>query len=258
MFAALSDIYVDDLLKHGARFQTLTEEFINIYGAKPTFIARAPGRVNIIGEHIDYCGFPVLPMAIVPDCLIAVRPVGGSSTVRLANVNQEFPAREFSYNAKYTVAIDSNHHDWANYFKCGYKGALDAIDCSAPQGMQCLLDGNVPRCVGLSSSSALVCCAALATMKANAKLLSQEMVVEASVASERYIGTNGGGMDQTASIMSQPNSASFIEFDPELNVTPVKIPSTDPPLVFVIANTLATFDKATTAPEYYNLRVVET
>ncbi|KAJ2845891.1 galactokinase, partial [Coemansia erecta] len=175
MFAALSDIYVDDLLKHGARFQTLTEEFINIYGAKPTFIARAPGRVNIIGEHIDYCGFPVLPMAIVPDCLIAVRPVGGSSTVRLANVNQEFPAREFSYNAKYTVAIDSNHHDWANYFKCGYKGALDAIDCSAPQGMQCLLDGNVPRCVGLSSSSALVCCAALATMKANAKLLSQEM-----------------------------------------------------------------------------------
>ncbi|KAJ1666942.1 galactokinase [Coemansia sp. RSA 1646] len=258
MFTALSDIYTDDLLKHGVRFQTLVEEFIKIYGTKPTFIARAPGRVNIIGEHIDYCGFPVFPMAIVPDCLIAVQTLDGSSTVKLANVNQEFSPREFSYSPTCTVAIDNSQHDWTNYFKCGYKGALDAIECFAPKGMQCLMDGNVPQCVGLSSSSALVCCAALATMKANNKLLSQEMVVEASVASERYIGTNGGGMDQTASIMSQPHSASFIEFDPELNVTPVKLPSTDPPLAFVIANTLATFDKATTAPVYYNLRVVET
>ncbi|KAJ2554811.1 galactokinase [Coemansia sp. RSA 1933] len=258
MFTALSDIYADDLLKHGARFQALAEEFIKMYSIKPAFIARAPGRVNIIGEHIDYCGFPVFPMAIVPDCLIAVRPVDDSTTIKLANINYEFPVSEFSYDPRCTVAINNSQHDWTNYFRCGYKGALDAIECRTPKGMQCLMDGNVPRCVGLSSSSALVCCAALATMKANNKLLSQEMVVEASVASERYIGTNGGGMDQTTSIMSQPHSASFIEFDPDLNVTPVKLPSTDPPLAFVIANTLVTSDKHVTAPVCYNLRVVET
>ncbi|KAJ2678115.1 galactokinase [Coemansia spiralis] len=257
MFTAISDIYADNLLKHGVRYQTLVEKFVSIYGEKPDFIARAPGRVNIIGEHIDYCGFPVFPMAIVPDCLVAVRSIE-EKIVDLANVNHEYPARRFSYNPVSMVSIDNSQQDWTNYFKCGYKGALKAIDCNAPKGMQCLMDGNVPRCVGLSSSSAVVCCAALATMEANNRLLSQENVVEASVASERYIGTNGGGMDQTASIMSQPHSASFIEFDPELSVTPVRIPSTEPPLAFVIANTLVAFDKAVTAPVYYNLRVVET
>ncbi|KAI8322048.1 Galactokinase [Martensiomyces pterosporus] len=256
-FTALSDIYSGDLLRHGARYQSLVESFEKTYGAKPDFIARSPGRVNIIGEHIDYCGFPVFPMAIVPDCLIAVKVTDGSR-VQLANTNAKFAAREFSFEPANIVTIDDSEHDWANYFKCGYKGALEAIGVAAPKGMQCLMDGSVPSSAGLSSSSAFVCCAALATMKANGKVLPQKEVVEAAVASERYIGTNGGGMDQTASVMSQPQSATFIEFHPSLNVTPVKFPATTPPIAFVIANTLVTSDKAVTAPVCYNLRVVET
>ncbi|KAJ2493872.1 galactokinase [Coemansia sp. RSA 2050] len=256
--SALDDIYAGNLLQHGARYQALTEAFVKAYGAMPSFIARAPGRVNIIGEHIDYCGLPVFPMAIVPDCLIAVKAVGGSS-VKLSNVNTKFPARQFDYRPGNIVDIDESMHDWVNYFKCGYKGALEAIaGAASPVGMLCLMDGSVPISVGLSSSSAFVCCAVMATMRANGKLLSQERVVETSVASERYIGTNGGGMDQTTSIMSQSQSAAFIEFSPMLRVTPVKFPSTTPPIVFVIANTMVESDKAVTAPTNYNLRVVET
>ncbi|KAJ2866216.1 galactokinase [Coemansia aciculifera] len=256
--SALDDVYAGNLLQHGARYQALTEAFIETYGAMPDFIARAPGRVNIIGEHIDYCGFPVFPMAIVPDCLIAVKAVDGSS-VKLSNVNAKFAARQFAYQSGTIVDIDQSVHDWVNYFKCGYRGALEAIaNTSSPVGMQCLMDGSVPISVGLSSSSAFVCCAVMATMKANGKLLSQERVVETSVASERYIGTNGGGMDQTTSIMSQPQSAAFIEFSPMLRVTPVRFPNTTPPIAFVIANTMVESDKAVTAPTNYNLRVVET
>ncbi|KAJ2082983.1 galactokinase [Coemansia sp. RSA 988] len=255
--SSLSEIYTNDLLKHGARFQSLTQAFIDTYGFKPSFIARAPGCVNIIGEHIDYCGFPVFPMAIVPDFLIAVRATD-ESLVRLANLNPKYEASTFSCAPHTAVTINKTQHEWTNYFKCGYKGAIDAVGCAKPYGMQCLIDSSVPASSGLSGSSALVCSALLATMKVNGKALSQRDIVEIAVACERLIGINGGGMDQTASIMSHPQSAMFIEFDPVLRVTPVKFPSTTPPIAFVIANTLVVSDKAVTASVCYNLRVVET
>lgn len=50
--------------KHIPRLRNLTNRFKQLYGAEPAFFCRAPGRVNIIGEHIDYCGYSVLPAAI--------------------------------------------------------------------------------------------------------------------------------------------------------------------------------------------------
>ncbi|ORX71428.1 Galactokinase [Linderina pennispora] len=240
-YTALSDIYSTDLLRHS-----------------PDFIARSPGRVNIIGEHIDYCGFPVFPMAIVPDCLIAVKVTDGSA-VKLANINgAKYLSREFTYDPADIVAIDNSTHDWATYFKCGYKGALEATKITNPKGMLCMIDGTVPAGSGLSSSSAFVCSSALATMRANNNVLPQKDIVETSVAAERYCNVNGGGMDQCCSIMSKLGSALFIEFHPELNTTPVEFPKTNPQIAFVVANTMVTSDKAVTAPVCYNLRVVET
>ena len=54
-------------------------------GARPTRLARAPGRVNLIGEHVDYCGLSVLPMAIQREVRLAFRP-RPDSLVRVANV----------------------------------------------------------------------------------------------------------------------------------------------------------------------------
>lgn len=55
------------------RYQRLVDRFVSKFNCRPDFVARAPGRVNIIGEHIDYEGYGVFPSAIEKDCLIAVK-----------------------------------------------------------------------------------------------------------------------------------------------------------------------------------------
>lgn len=50
--------------KHEPRFKNIKDRFKQLYNEPPRFFCRAPGRVNIIGEHIDYCGYSVLPAAI--------------------------------------------------------------------------------------------------------------------------------------------------------------------------------------------------
>jgi galactokinase len=57
--------------KHEPRFKNLTQRFKQLYGVEPAYFCRAPGRVNIIGEHIDYCGYAVLPAAIEQDFVMA-------------------------------------------------------------------------------------------------------------------------------------------------------------------------------------------
>nr|XP_057943337.1 N-acetylgalactosamine kinase isoform X2 [Doryrhamphus excisus] len=117
--------------------------------------------------------------------------------------------------------------------------------------MSCVVDGNVPPSSGLSSSSALVCCAGLATMEANKKSLSKVALAEICAKSERYVGTEGGGMDQSISFLAEKGSAKLIEFEP-LRATDVKLPDG---AVFVISNCCVHMNKA--ASSHYNIRVVE-
>ncbi|RKP35040.1 ribosomal protein S5 domain 2-type protein [Dimargaris cristalligena] len=321
---SLDQIYTDGLLDQAQRYDQLAQGFEALYGQPPALIARAPGRVNLIGEHVDYCGFPVFPMAIERDCLIAVawEPASAeartttttTTTVRLSHVHSDqYPACVFTHPSPAELArhpgvpavvdISANRLTWSNYFKCGYRGAHELMAQTAaelpasaakppylsshhhPSGLNCLMNGNIPTGAGLSSSSAFVSCAAIATMAAHELLpltsgnanpsppaytittppsasvqrnLDRTRLTEIAISSERYVGVNSGGMDQTCSIMSQPNSASFIEFYPRLRATPVAVPRVQPALTFVIANSGVTSDKLVTAPVCYNLRVVET
>lgn len=74
--------------------------------------------------------------------------------------------------------------------------------------------------------------------------------------SERNVGVNSGGMDQAASVFGEKDKVVFIEFAPKLNGTTIPFPNDE--VSFVIANSLVNADKHDTAPENYNLRVVET
>ncbi|KAM9311884.1 N-acetylgalactosamine kinase [Gastrophryne carolinensis] len=229
------------------RICKLKELFVAKYGQEPSFYARAPGRVNLIGEHIDYCGYAVLPMAIEQDILAAVQSVD-TAVLHLSNTNPVY--LDFS-GSIHNIEIDKTKPLWHNYFLCGLKGIQDHFNLSSPTGMNCLVDGTIPASSGLSSSSALVCCAGFATLIANGKTLSKVELAETCAKCERYIGTEGGGMDQSISFLAEEGTAKLIEFNP-LRSTDVKLPTE---AVFVIANSCVEMNKAATA--HFNIRVVE-
>lgn len=77
--------------------EELSKHFRNRYNAEPDFYVRAPGRVNLIGEHVDYCGYSVCPMAIQQHILVAFKK-SDDQIVRLSNVDHNYEDIELSVN----------------------------------------------------------------------------------------------------------------------------------------------------------------
>lgn len=118
-------IYTSNSDQQEIRYSELARVFLSEFGRRPEFFVRSPGRVNLIGEHIDYSGYSVMPMAIDRDTVMAVGVVDDPETkpfVHLVNLNSKYPTRRFVHEkAPIHVTIDSTLHEWSNYFKCGYK-----------------------------------------------------------------------------------------------------------------------------------------
>lgn len=92
----LDDVYTDInnsiKEKHESRYNTIKKRFKEMYGSAPDYYCRAPGRVNIIGEHIDYCGYSVLPAALEQDFVMAYVKVTegeGSDEIVLNNIEKD-------------------------------------------------------------------------------------------------------------------------------------------------------------------------
>lgn len=204
---SLADIYPkDDIPKQSNRWDILYAKFRSAYnGVEPTFVARSPGRVNIIGEHIDYSLYSVLPMAITADAIIAVSAqpsTGATYKIRIGNVDSRFPSREFDFATDGEIDIDAKASEWTNYFKSGLKGALALLRQKAlaagtefrPCDMNVIMDGTVPVGGGLSSSAAFVSASALAVMTANSQTpVDKKELTELAIVSERSVGVYSGG-----------------------------------------------------------------
>ena len=246
MFQSLED-FSQGSEKNKQRYERLVAAFEARHGRKPEFLARAPGRVNIIGEHIDYSGYAVLPMAVEQDVAMAC----GRNEKRLLNLsNTQEGYLQFSLSTRESASVRG--HEWYNYFLCGYKGIVDDLGVPEPVGVDVVVDGNVPPSAGLSSSSALVCSAALSTAQANGiEMPTKQELAELCAKCERYIGTEGGGMDQAISFLGERNKAMLIEFNP-IRPAEVHLPSDT---TFVISNTLVQANKV--AFDSFNVRVVE-
>ncbi|CAF3741795.1 unnamed protein product [Rotaria sordida] len=230
------------------RFKKLVEKFkVDYNGVQPQFLCRAPGRVNLIGEHIDYCGYSVLPMAIDQD-IVSVFAINDNNEVQINNTDDVFKTGSFNME---NFSISYEKSDWYEYFKCGIQGIRDKFPDIKLKGMKVLIDGTIPRSAGLSSSSALVVCAALTTVIGNRINISKTDLAELCAECEKYIGTQGGGMDQAASCLAHSGSAMLISFNP-LKIEDITLPVG---CAFVVTHSLTEVNKA--ASDHFNTRVSE-
>ncbi|MEJ2238891.1 MAG: galactokinase [Gemmatimonadales bacterium] len=226
------------------RIAALQHAFTTEYGAPGAHMARVPGRVNLIGDHTDYNGLPVLPMAIQRDVLLLCR-VREDARICVANVDPQFDSRKFEVAAE---IASSEPGDWCNYLKA----AAQALAQQHPslRGFDGMLSSTVPIAAGLSSSSAILMAAALMLVDLNHLAIAAHELMDMMAKAERYVGTQGGGMDQATCMGAEAGSASRIDFDP-LRMTHVPVPHT---WRFVVANSLVRADKSGSAMGEYNQR----
>lgn len=233
------------------RIRTALDAYARYFSADDSIvIVRAPGRVNIIGEHTDYNGFPVMPMAISRDVIIVASPRQDTRIVA-HNVDPVFPPAEFTLE-RHIPPFESGM--WANYIKSAMQGLIDYWDSiEGLQGMNIIMDGNVPLASGLSSSAAFTIAVATALCAVHKRDIPPLTFAEIMAQSDHYVGMASGGMDQTISLLGQAGKCLKIDFAP-LGVTPVDLPgNTD----IVVCHSRVEAAKAGNAKDAYNLRTVE-
>jgi galactokinase len=221
--------------------------FAAAFGRAPRFVARAPGRVNLIGEHTDYNDLPVLPIAIERGVGIAFAP-REDLRVRFANADPRFGEREFELAPEIEPYPPG---DWGNYAKAAAR--LLAAERGARLGIDAFVSSDLPPAAGLSSSAALVVACGLALARANSIPVDPLDFADAMARAERYVGTASGGMDQAISLAGERGRALKIDFAP-LRIERVELPSR---LAFVVAHSTVVAPKSGAARDAYNARRTE-
>jgi galactokinase len=200
----------------------------------------APGRVNLIGEHIDYHSLPVLPMALKRSIRIQFQP---RDDCRISVTSEAYGHREFDWTAGLTPVARG---DWENYLRAAAQAI--AGKWGVMKGIDATIESDLPPAAGLSSSSALIVAATFALLRANQREATFEELMEILPDGEQFVGTRGGGMDHAASLASREGCASLIEFVP-LAVHHIPIPAG---WAFLVANSLHAAEKSGPVRERYN------
>jgi galactokinase len=177
--------------------------FEDRFGGQPTLLVRAPGRVNLIGEHTDYNDGFVLPMAIDRAVWLAVRP-RDDRTVRVWSTD---------FDEERAFALDDlarGGTGWAEYLK-GTAWAL--MEAGHPlAGWEGALGSDVPIGAGLSSSAALELATARTSMAVSSETWDPPAMARlAQKAENDWVGMNCGIMDQMISAVGEAGSAVLID-----------------------------------------------
>ena len=182
----------------------LASKFAEIFGKQPDLIASAPGRVNLIGEHVDFLDGFVLPFAISDVTTVAIAK-NSSKVIRVASIQKE--------SAKASIDISKiapmTGEPWTRY----PIGVLWALGNEAlSNGLDILVDGRVPLGAGLSSSAALECAVATAVNELYGLNLSlPELARIAQKGENVYVGMPCGIMDQSVSLMATQGNALLLD-----------------------------------------------
>lgn len=180
---------------------TLESAFQELFGRKAEVLAEAPGRVNLIGEHIDYSEGFVLPFAIADRTYAAIAR-NNDGLVRIASQQRK--------NRIFTIDISDvkpgSAGEWGKYVL----GVIWTLGIST--GVDILVDGHVPSGAGLSSSAALECSVAVGLNALFSLGKSLEDLARATQKAENdYVGMPCGIMDQSVSLMGREGSALLLD-----------------------------------------------
>ena len=212
------------------RLTSMCAQFVKLYGDGPVSVLRAPARINILGEHVDYVSY--LPTASLPfgsrehDMLMLYR---GSAIdrVRGASALKEYPPFSFTLTEGPPLGTSGNAEsdwlsylyehpayapDWSNYVK----GAafFTRINCGAQvrRGFDFVVDSGIPAGGGASSSSALVVLASAAVRDVNKLSYAPMGLARDAAKAEWYVGTRGGAMDHITICLAKRDHAILIAY----------------------------------------------
>jgi galactokinase len=182
----------------------VTATFVAAYGGQPTLVARAPGRVNLIGEHTDYNDGFVLPCAIGPATMVAASK---RSDGEVHIVAADFGDAADSFDLS---AITKSEQGWADYVR----GMVDALQKAgfALTGANLAIAGNLPKGAGLSSSASLEVAVGQAMLALAGTEIDRTRLAQIAQAAEcEFVGTKCGIMDQLISAQGKAGRALLID-----------------------------------------------
>jgi galactokinase len=213
-----------------ARIAQLASDFKQRYGTKPATLLWAPGRINIIGEHVDYVSY--LPTSSVAfgsrenGMLMLVRP-SNNGLVRGVSTNAAYEPFTFDISETpiggSTKDIESSWRericsgplpegDWSNYIRGAVAFARFKFGVDINRGFDFLLDSNLMPGGGASSSSALLILAGAALRMSNGMTIDRSELAKDSSLAEWYLGTRGGALDHMIICLSTADSAIHLSY----------------------------------------------
>jgi galactokinase len=203
------------------------------WSAQPDGVWTAPGRVNLIGEHVDYTGGRCLPMALTRVTAAAVRR-RGDDRVRVSSDDPEAQPYEGRVGKLGPGSVDG----WAAYVT-GTLWALQEAGIDVP-GLDIAVASDVPLGAGLSSSASLECAVALAAAelagRADEPALRHLMVQAAIRAENEVVGANTGGMDQAVAMLAEDGAALLIDTK-DFSAEPVRLGLAEAGLQLLVIDT---------------------
>ena len=206
----------------------IREDFAKLFGLNPDLVSSAPGRVNLIGEHIDYSDGFVLPFAIQARTYCALR-IRSDERIRVATNQHKRDIFESSISELKTQTGPV----WSRYIL----GVLWALEIKV--GVEILVDSEVPSGAGLSSSAALECSVAIAL---NHHLELGRSLTELARITQRaeneYVGVPCGIMDQSISLMGKTGHALLLDCR-DLSTRQIKVDFESNNLKLLIVDTRA-------------------
>jgi len=194
------------------RVASVRAGFADRYGVEPAVVGRAPGRVNLMGEHTDYNDGLVLPVALPHATYAAARLRQGAPepVVRVTSAQEPEP-----WEGPLAAVAPGTVDGWAAY-AVGVVWALRELGHDVP-GVDLFVDSSVPVGAGLSSSAALECASGVAVAGALGLSLDpdlrRDLVVAGIRAETEIVGAPTGGMDQTVAMLAEAGSALLVDFD---------------------------------------------